>query len=171
MSTTRYRNLLIIIGALLLTNVGVLVYFLNQKRDSPAEPPERARTTVTEMLQDEVGFNEEQTAKYKELKDKQREKIKPMYDSMRKAKDSLFRLLSYVDTPDSLLTNAADVIAQRQKELDIETFNHFRRVRALCTPDQLPQYDSLVLRLVRKMGKTFRHGEGEKAEHKKDKQQ
>jgi protein CpxP len=167
MSTTRNRNLLIIIGVLLLTNVAVLVYFLGQKRNSGMEQRERERSTVTEMLQDEVGFNGEQTAKYKELKDKQRERIRPMYDNMRKAKDSLFRLLSYPDTPDSLLNKAAEVIAQRQKELDIETFNHFKRVRTLCTPDQLPQYDSLVLRLLRKMGKPFRHGEAEKTEQKK----
>jgi len=166
MSTTRNRNLLIIIGALLLANVAVLVYFLGQKRNSGMGQRE-VHSTVTEMLKDEVGFNEEQSAKYKELKDKQREKIRPMYDNMRKAKDSLFRLLSYPDTPDSLLNKAAEVIAQRQKELDIETFNHFRRVRVLCTPDQLPQYDSLVLRLLRKMGKPFRHGETEKAAPKK----
>ena len=166
MSRARYRNLLIIIGALLLTNAAVLVYFLSKEKAPVAAQPERTRSTVTEMLQDEVGFNEEQTAKYKELKDKQREKIKPMYDNMRKAKDSLFRLLSYPDTPDSMLDKASDVIAQRQKELDNETFNHFRRVRTLCTPEQLPQYDSLVIRLVRKMGKPFRHGEGDKAEHK-----
>jgi len=167
MSTTRNRNLLIIIGVLLLTNVAVLVYFLGQKRNSGPGQGTTKRSTVTEMLQDEVGFDEEQTAKYKELKDRQREKIRPMYDNMRKAKDSLFRLLSYPDTSDSLLNKAADVIAQRQKELDIETFNHFRRVRTLCTPDQLPQYDSLVLRLLRKMGKPFRHGEPEKTEQKK----
>jgi len=166
MSSARYRNLLIIIGALLLTNVAVLVYFLRQEKAPATEQPGRTRSTVTEMLQDEVGFSEEQTAKYKELKDKQREKIKPMYENMRRAKDSLFRLLSYPDTPDSVLNKAGEVIAQRQKELDIETLNHFRRVRALCRPDQLPQYDSLVIRLLRKMGKPFRHGESDKVEHK-----
>ena len=166
MSRARYRNLLIIIGALLVTNAAVLVYFLRGEKKPGKEQPERTRTTVTEMLQDEVGFNDEQTAKYKELKDKQREKIKPMYDNMRKAKDSLFRLLSYPDAPDSVLNKAADVIAQRQKELDIETLNHFKRVRTLCTTEQLPQYDSLVIRLLRRMGKPFRHGEGDKAERK-----
>ena len=166
MSTARNRNLLIIIGVLLLTNVAVLVYFLGPKRTDKTTPGDTAQT-VTEMLQQEVGFDEEQTAKYKELKDKQRERIRPMYGNMRKAKDSLFRLLSYPDTPDSLLSKAADVIAQQQKELDIETFNHFKRVRVLCTPDQLPQYDSLVLRLLRKMGKPFRHGEADKAGQKK----
>src|SRR5688572_11993715 len=167
MSTTRNRNLLIIIGVLLLTNVGVLVYFLSEKRTDKATMGDKGPQTVTEMLQQEVGFDDEQSAKYKELKDKQREKIRPMYSNMRKAKDSLFRLLTYPDTPDSLLNKAADVIAQQQKELDIETFNHFKRVRTLCTPDQLPQYDSLVLRMLRKMGKPSRHSEAEKKEQKK----
>jgi len=89
-----------------------------------------------------------------------------MYDNMRKAKDSLFGLLSYPDTPDSVLNRAGEVIAQRQKELDIETFNHFRRVRMLCTAEQLPHYDSLVIRLLRKMGRPFRHGDSDKADHK-----
>src|SRR6188474_35445 len=166
MSRSRDRNLLIIIGALLLTNVAVLVYFLRREKAAATQQPDRPRSTVTEMLQEEVGFNEEQTAKYKELKDKQREKIKPMYDNMRKAKDSLFGLLSYPDTPDSVLNRAGEVIAQRQKELDIETFNHFRRVRMLCTAEQLPHYDSLVIRLLRKMGRPFRHGDSDKADHK-----
>lgn len=167
MSISRNRNLLIIIAVLLLTNIAVLAYFLGPRNNTKPEQIERSRGTVTEMLQKDVGFNEDQTAKYKELKERQKERIKPMYDNMRKAKDSLFRLLSYPDTPDSLLSKAADVIAQKQKELDIETFNHFKRVRVLCTPDQLPEYDSMVLRLLRKMGKPFRHSESEKTEKKK----
>ena len=163
MSTPRNRNLLIIIAVLLLTNVAVLVYFLGQKKTE--KPP--AWNGVSEMLQKEVGFNEEQTAKYKEMKEKQRGKIRPMYDEMRKVKDSLFRLLSYPETNDSVLNRMADVIAQKQKAIDIETFNHFKRVRLLCTPDQLPKYDTMVLQMVRKMGKPVRHGESEKTEKKK----
>jgi hypothetical protein len=158
MSTTRNRNLLIIITVLLLTNVAVLVYFLGQKKKE--KPP--VWNGVAEMLQNEVGFNEEQTAKYKEMKGKQREKVRPMYDDMRKAKDSLFRLLSFPETSDSVLNKMADEIAQKQKAIDLETFNHFKRVRVLCTPDQLPKYDTMVLQMFRKMGKPVRHGESEK---------
>ncbi|MEP7374397.1 MAG: hypothetical protein ABI675_13470 [Chitinophagaceae bacterium] len=163
MSTPRNRNLLIIIAVLLMTNVAVLVYFLGQKKTE--KPP--VWTGVAEMLQKEVGFNEEQTTKYKEMKEKQRGKIRPMYEEMRKVKDSLFRLLSYPETSDSVLNKMADAIAQKQKAIDIETFNHFKRVRVLCTPDQLPKYDTMVLQMVRKMGKPVRHGESEKTEKKK----
>jgi periplasmic protein CpxP/Spy len=169
MSTTRNRNLLIIIAALLLTNVAVLVYFLGQKKNEKAAPPDsgKDKNFVAEMLQKDVGFTDEQTAKYKELKGKQREKIRPMYDDMRKAKDSLFRLLSYPETSDSVVNKMADAIAQKQKAIDLETLNHFKRVRTLCTSDQLSKYDTMILQMFRKMGKPVRHGESEKKENKK----
>jgi hypothetical protein len=40
-----------------------------------------------------------------------------MYDDMRKAKDSLFRLLSFPETSDSVLNQITDVIALKQKGL------------------------------------------------------
>lgn len=167
MSTTRNRNLLIIIAVLLLTNVAVLVYFLGQKKNAASSSAEKERSSVSEMLQKEVGFNEDQTAKYKEMKGKQREKVRPLYDDMRKAKDSLFRLLSYPETNDSVMDKMADVIAEKQKAIDLETLNHFKRVRMLCTEDQLAKYDTMVLQMFRKMGKPVRHGESEKKENKR----
>ncbi len=169
MSPARNRNLLIIIATLVLTNVAVLVYFLGQKKPekTASANTEPSRNGVAEMLQKDVGFSEDQTARYKEMKEKQRGKIRPMYDEMRKAKDSLFRLLSYPGTSDAVLDSMAEGIAQKQKAIDLETFNHFKRVRALCTPDQETKYDTMVLRMFRKMGKPVRHNEPEKTEKKK----
>lgn len=165
MSIAKNRNLLIIISVLLLTNVAVLVYFLGMRKD-PVPPVGDKPMTVTEMLQKEVGFDEQQTARYKEMKEKQKERIRPMYDSMRKAKDSLFRLLSYPETPDSVISSAAEVIALKQREIDLETFHHFKRVRTLCKPGQETNYDSMVIRMFRKMGKHPKSGEAHKGEKK-----
>jgi hypothetical protein len=90
-----------------------------------------------------------------------------MFDEMRKAKDSLFRLLSNPGVSDSIINKASDAIAQNQKALDLQTFNHFKKVRALCTPDQQSKYDSLVLRMFRKMGKPMRKNEQGKEEKNK----
>ena len=161
MSTARNRNLLIIIGVLLLTNIAVLVYFLGQKK--PAKPTHsEEKVGMSEMLQKEVGFSDEQIAQYKQLKEKQKETIRPMYDDMRKAKDSLFKLLSYPETNDSVLSRVADVIAQKQKALDVQTFSYFKRLRTLCTPGQQPKYDSVIQRVFKKMGKPSRNNEAEK---------
>ena len=165
MSTPANRNLLIIIGVLLITNIAMLVYFLSDRKTAkPAEQTKDSRMGVAEMLQKDVGFTEEQITKYKAFKEKQKETIRPMFDDMRRAKDSLFRLLSYPETSDSVVSKAADVIAQRQKALDLQTFSHFKRVRTLCTPDQQTKYDSMVIKMFSKMGRTQRHGESDKKE-------
>ena len=94
---SRNRNLLFIIGILVLTNIAVLGYFLWFKK--PVEPRRQdPRNGMTEMLKKDVGFNDDQTARYKQLKDEQWATIKPMFDEMRKAKVNLFRLLSDPNT-------------------------------------------------------------------------
>ena len=163
--TTRSGNryLLVIIIVLVLTNVAVLGYFLWFKNpEKRVQPEKEQRSGLAEMLQKEVGFSDDQVAQYKLLKDKQRAIIHPMFDDMRKAKDSLFRLLSFPETPDSVLRKAAEMIGQKQRELDLQAFTHFKKVRVLCTPDQQTKYDSMVVRMIRRMGKQPRKPEPEK---------
>jgi periplasmic protein CpxP/Spy len=168
-TTTRNKNLIFIIAALLLTNIAVLVYFLwiKEPDHKPKENKSRGNNGMTEILQKEVGFNEQQVAQYKQLKDVQWETIKPMFDQMRKSKDSLWRMMSDSTASDSAISKAADVIAQRQKTLDLQTFAHFKRVRAICTPDQLAKYDTAVLRMFSRMGKPAKRNDTDKSKEKK----
>ena len=162
---SRNRNLLFIITVLVLTNIAVLAYFLWFKK--PAGPEKRDfKNGMTEMLKKEVGFNDDQVAKYKQLKDEQWATIRPMFDEMRKAKESLFRLLSDPDTNDSIVRKATDAIAGQQKALDLQTFSHFKKVRAICTPEQQAKYDSMIQRMFRKMGKPQRRNDQDKEEKK-----
>lgn len=168
MSNPRNRNLLFIIAALVLTNIAVLAYFLWMKPHPDPKKRDNKDMGITEKLKAEVGFNDDQVAQYKLLKEEQWTSIKPMFDAMRKAKDSLFRLLSDPSVNDSVINKASDAIAQRQKALDLQTFNHFKKVRALCTPEQRAKYDSMVQRMFRKMGKPpARKSEQEKGDKAK----
>jgi Spy/CpxP family protein refolding chaperone len=166
MSNSRNRNLLIIIGVLFLTNIAVLVYFLGQKKPAKPEHGDRDRPGITESLQKEVGFTDEQIAQYKQLKELQKQSIRPMYDEMRMAKDSLFRLLTDPQAGDSILNQVSEVIAQKQKALDLQTFNYFKKIRTLCTPEQQPRYDSVIQRMFRKMGKPSKGNDAEKKQIK-----
>jgi Spy/CpxP family protein refolding chaperone len=170
MSTSRNKNLLFIIAALLLTNIAVLAYFLWIKQPEPKRTgPDNKREGMAGKLKEEVGFNDEQTAQYKQLKDQQWATVRPMFDEMRKAKDSLFRLLSDPNVNDSIINKVSDVIAQKQKALDLQTFNHFKKVRALCTPEQQSKYDSMVQRMFRRMGKPMRKNNEQGKEEKTNK--
>jgi hypothetical protein len=164
MSTSTKRSLIFIIIFLLLTNIGVLGYFLWYKKS--AKPPGTPKGLST-ALQNEVGFDEAQVAEYKKLKDKHWASIKPMFEDMRKAKDSLFRLVSKEVVNDSLVNGIANTIAEKQKEIDLKAFTHFKEIRALCKTEQLVKYDSLVQRMVRKMGRPQRSEDKNKKENSK----
>jgi Spy/CpxP family protein refolding chaperone len=167
MSTSKNKSLIFIITVLLLTNIAVLAYFLWYKKpsDGHADHGGKRPPGIEYPLQNEVGFNEQQLGQYRQMRDEQMKAIRPMFDDMRKSKDSLFRMLSNESTTDSTANSIAEAIAQKQKAIDLRMYNHFKRIRALCTPEQLPKYDSLIQHMMSKMGRPHR----EQDKDKKDK--
>jgi len=153
MSGSKNRNLLFIIMVLLLTNVAVLGYFLWYKKP-PKEAHSRGdKNFVGDMLKKEVGFDTVQLAGYKEMREKQQQVLRPMFDDMRQAKDSLFSMIGKAEVNDSLVLNLAAHVGDKQEALDLQTFRYFSELRKLCTPAQEPMYDSLMTQIFRKMGK------------------
>lgn len=153
MNRSSNKVLLLIIAVLLLTNIGVLAYFLWYRSDDDSGKPKGA----TELLKEQVGFSQEQLDHYKQLRDQQRETIRPMYEDMRMTKDSLFKLLGDTADNEEKLQLITDRIGQKQKSLDLLTFHHFSELRKICTPLQKPAYDSMVVQMFRKMGKPAQH--------------
>jgi len=163
-NASKNKPLIIIIIILLLTNVAILAYFLWLKQPDKPPPFDKNRDRLAESLKNEVGFNDKQVAEYKKIKDAQWDKMKGRFDDLRKVKDSFFHLLSVENTNDSVLNNAADSIAYRQKALDLEAYAHFKELRKLCTPEQQPKYDSLVQRMFHRMAGTFMRANSAKAD-------
>ena len=158
MSTSKNKSLIFIIAVLLLTNIAVLGYFLWYKKPAGGHDEHKKRPPGIEYpLQNEVGFSEAQLVQYRQMRDEQMNAIKPMFDDMRKSKDSLFRMISIEN--DSSVSLLAEAISQKQKAIDLRMYNHFKRIRGLCTPEQLPKYDSLIQRMMSKMGRPHRDQE------------
>ncbi len=159
-NSVRNKVLIFIIAILLLTNMAILVYFLWLKQPEVVDREnEHRREGLSQTLKKEVGFNDQQVAAYRQLKDQQWKTMKSKFDDLRRAKDSLFYLLSVPDVSDSTVDKAADLIADRQKQLDMQAFNHFKELRKVCTPEQLPKYDTLIQRMFHRMTSTsFRKG-------------
>ena len=168
MNPSNKRPLIFIIIFLLLTNIAVLGYFLWSKpTDKPHGRGDDKRVGIAPELQKEVGFNDQQIAQYKQLKEEQWKKFKPMLDEVRKAKDSLYGLLSNENANDSIVNKIAELIGEKQKAVDLQAFSHFKQLRALCTPEQLPKYDSLIQRMMRKMGRPPRSEQNKKEKKEK----
>lgn len=146
--TQNNKGLILLVAILLLTNIGVLVYFLSYKK--PAKQAQsKERKSVVEYVQGELGFNDQQAAQFKQLHDLHMDSLKILGDEIRKSKTVFFNLLQQKGVPDSTIHAAADRIGEKQEEFELNNFRHFQKVRELCTdPQQEAKLDSMVTRMI-----------------------
>ena len=156
---SKTRSLVTIIIFLLITNVGMLLFFVFSSKPPVKKEPNREQGggSMYNSLQKEVGFSTAQLDRYQVLRKEQREIVRPLFGELRAAKKNFYDLLYIGAVSDSLLIADADSIAQKQKKLDIQMFHYFKNIRNICTPDQLQKFDStvnkVVIRMVGRSGK------------------
>lgn len=151
-SQSKYKTLIAIIILLLLTNIAVLAYFMLSHKKKP-DNRDKGRGGFEAVLQKEVGFNDDQVAQFKLLKETHWAKAKAQMDQLKAVKLSMYDLTKLENTPDSQVNQLADSIASLQKQIEINSFQHFRATRKICTPQQQPAYDSLMKKLISKMSR------------------
>lgn len=159
MTQSRSNNkvLVFIIFLLLLTNIAVLAYFLFLCK-KPAKKPDN-KDGFAAVLRKEVGFNDEQVAKFNELKKSHWSDAKAKMDQIIHMKNILFDLTKVQDTVDATVLKWADSIASLQKQVEINSFRHVVQTRKICTPEQQVAYDSLMKKIINK-GRTRKPGDG-----------
>jgi hypothetical protein len=149
MNNPKNRILIFLVIFLLLTNIGMLLYFTTFNRMPKPNHGDR-RGPVTSFLQNDAGFSKDQMNMFDSLKKQHRTAIKPLFDDLGKSKDNFYQLLGK-PVPDSVLKAAADEIGKKQAALDLQFFQNFMSIRKLCTDQQLVKFDSAMPSLVSKM--------------------
>lgn len=145
----RNKTLVTIIIVLLLSNITTVIICVALKDGS--RRPDKRRSPMTEFLQKEVGFTPEQLRLFDSLKQRHHTIVKPLGEDLSRSRDSLYNLMGKPATTDSAVQAAAAVIGRKQSALELQLYDNFRQIRAICTPAQLPKFDSLAPSLVRKM--------------------
>jgi hypothetical protein len=143
-----YKLLLLVIIALFITNIGLLYFYVWKKKYTPHKS---MKEQVLSRLENEVGFNKQQLAAYDSMRTKHFESIGPMFEELRLAKDSFFRLIHEPQINDSIIDQMSVKIRAKQKLIDIKMLKYFRLTKNLCTPEQLPKMDSFLQSFTRKM--------------------
>lgn len=154
----RSKFYLAVIAILLITNIVILVLFL-QKKDPEKQGarPDR-KAFITNFLQKEIGFDHQQLLQYDALSDAQQKLVSSQFDSIRNNKNLQFKQLADQDFNDSAIAAIADKSSESQKVMAISMFTHIKKIRQLCTPEQLPKFDSLFIKIFSRRG----GGEGRK---------
>jgi len=129
----------------------MLFFFLVLNNQGPRDMHQRDQNGISGLLQKEVGFTKEQLDRYQELRKNRSDKVHLLFEDLRKAKTDFYNLMSTAKVSDSSVVKAAELIAEKQKTLDLQMFNHFQMVRNICTPDQLQKFDTTIKKVIIRM--------------------
>jgi hypothetical protein len=150
--TTKPNNklLLLVIGFLLVTNITMLLFFMNGRPAERRNMRAERKAMMISFLKKEIGFSQEQLTQYDSLTEQHKRKVRSMFESAGKDKEGQVKQLTADNFSDSSINSIAGVASTKQKEMEIEMFTHFKYVRNICTPAQLPKFDSLFYTMLNK---------------------
>jgi hypothetical protein len=142
------RTLLLLILVLLVTN-GIMLFLLTREEPAPKEEPQLSRSErQIKMVQEELSLDSVQVAQYLGLRDYRDSMLRPIQQDIRKAKMDMTALLRQ----DSVSADSIKMLAARvgdgQAKMEIEYFNHFKRMEKMLQEGQRLKFDSLLIRMI-----------------------
>ncbi len=135
---------------LLITNIGMLIFFLNNKEHGRKEGRGGRDAAMRTFLQKEIGFSDQQLTQYDSLTKKHKDQIRPSFDEMRNNREQDMKTLGQSGFSDSVIEASATRSSTMQKDMIKKMLLHFREVRELCTAGQKPKFDSLFYKSLPK---------------------
>lgn len=137
----RVRLLTVAVIGLLLLNFGVLSVLFFRDPGSGLRPP---REEPKYIIIRKLHLDAAQQQQYQLLIDEHRSQMRLLEKESRDLKNELYSQLKR-ENPDSSLTDPViQKIADTQKKIERVNFAHFQKIRALCRPEQLADFNSLV---------------------------
>lgn len=145
---SRNKWLLFLLGILLLANILLLLYIFVFGKGGQDVRSGNTSSYVTKKL----NLSVEQEARFKEMKEAYLKTMRPLWDDIRRSKDSLYTHLGDPMLADSTIIGLTNLIAENNRKSDEQQFRHFRELRKLCTPAQQATFDTLIPRMLSRMG-------------------
>jgi Spy/CpxP family protein refolding chaperone len=144
-STNKFLTIAVII--LLLANIA-LVAFLVMGKNKKSQSG-HGKSPIDKMV-NELGMDEVQKKQFDSLRSAHFATIRPLFDSIRATRQSLFNLIREENLDDSLVTDYSGKIAERQMMADKLTVNHFRQIRKMFIGENLKKFDEMVQKMLQR---------------------
>jgi periplasmic protein CpxP/Spy len=151
---TNNRWITIITLLLLTANIVTLaLLWTNIKGDKPYMNPQMKQgAQVFEFVNRELNLDAAQQVTYQKLREEHQAGVRPLQDSMRKAKDRFFDLLKDEQVTDITVQEYSKKIGELEQQRDVITFKHFQKLRALCNKEQQIKFDNIIQEVLHSMG-------------------
>jgi protein CpxP len=147
MENSRFLKIAIIV--LLLINIATLTFMWTGRKHydghMPPPPPHAPRPPAAfEFLTHELNLDEAQIKQFDALRKEHHENAQLIQEKSRKMHHRFFDLLGNTTADSALSVQLADSMALFQKQMEMLTFNHFKKVRAICKPGQQKKFDEVI---------------------------
>lgn len=127
-----------IITILIIANITTLVFFwLGHFRIEEMHSPR-------EFLAKQLNFSESQKTNYFNLAKEHNRSANILRAKIKLEKDAFFKQLQSDQINDSIRNSIALKVSLSIQSLDILTFEHFKKVRSLCSAEQKLKFDELI---------------------------
>ena len=137
--------LTIAVIALLLLNFGTLGFLWFGR---PPHPPGAGRQQLDRHIVEALHLNAEQRQQFEQLKSAHHEQMLAGDRAYRDALGAYFALLKTEAIVETRRDSLQSVLSQIQNDRASATFQHFREVKNLCTPEQKKAFDALLPELM-----------------------
>lgn len=131
---------LLLISGLLLSNIALIVFAFLKPGHKHDRDHDRPRNIVIDRLE----LDPQQIQKYDVLIHDHRKKIKESDKQIHRLKNELYQLLADSILSEEKKDSLIQMIHQNQEEVEHTHFLHFLDIKALCKPEQIPEFNKLA---------------------------
>lgn len=131
-----------LIAILMLANtLTIFIYWGGRIKEMKENSPK-------EFLVKELKFDDNQKKQFFALAKEHNENAQIIRRKIKQSKDDFFHLLKDPNATDSIEKFAAQKVSKNIEELDLYTFDHFKKVRALCNEEQKEKFDKIISQIT-----------------------
>jgi Spy/CpxP family protein refolding chaperone len=145
----RTNKLLVFAAIALLIINAVLVYLLwtEKNKHKGGDRPKRE-----DWFAEQLKLNDTQKEEHKKLRDAHFASMRPLFDSVSSYRTSLFKLSKDSTANDSLVNYYTNKLSETHSLIAKKTYEHFKKVRTLLTPEQQVKYDEVIEKMMNRRG-------------------
>lgn len=146
-----------LIGALLVTNLVLIFFFIKGRGPHHDGPPQHRRGGPRDLIIERLHFDDKQIEQFEELIQKHRKDLSENDEALMNIKTSLYSCLKS-DTNKTVTDSLINAMGVIQNKIEHIHYSHFEDVKRLCKPEQMKYFNELADELSHIFGPPPHHG-------------
>ena len=140
-NSTKDKFLIGLVLLLVLANITSIGMFWLGK---PTQKPDRQKGTPSEFLINELKLDKKQQDQLEIFRQEHKLAADLLREQLAIRKNIFFKLLQQPALADTQIINAENAVTATTQKLDLLTFDHFKKVRNICTEIQKEKFDKII---------------------------